>query len=165
MIILVLCLAAWLVYQCSTHSQDYAISATVIEYDLDDPADAVSHELVMDGVYSYTHSGRKTFEGMFYISNLNMSDDMRAKITFEDSIGEITFYDKAGQSMTAPVYQVVIDSDNHPILIKLFDQYQDTGGNVQGVFCGRRFICAETMSREAAIDLFTKIEGVQEKDI
>lgn len=160
MIILVLCLAAWFVFLFNIHSQEQDYSATVIEYDLDNPNYVVSHNMVIDGVYSYTHSGRKTFEGKFYISNLNMSSDMRAKITFADSIGKVTFYDKAGQPITTPVYQVVIDSDNHPILIKLFDQYTDTGGNVQGAFCGRRFICVETMSREAAIDLFTKIEGV-----
>lgn len=165
MIILFPCLAAWFVSQFSIHLQEYDYSATVIEYDLEDPNYVVSHDMVIDGVYSYTLSGRKTFEGMFYISNLNMSHDMRAKITFADSIGKITFYDKVGQPITTPVYQVVIDSDNHPILIKLFDQYKDTGGNVQGVFCGRRFICTETMSREAAIDYFAKIEGVQERNI
>ena len=165
MIILIPCFASWFAFQASIHLQEYDCSVTVIEYDLEDPNYVVSHDMVIEGVYSYTLSGRKEFEGMFYISNLNMSHDMRAKITFADSIGKIIFYDKVGQPITTPVYQVVIDSDNNPILIKIFDQYKDTGGNVQGIFGGRRFICAESMSREAAIDHFAKIEGVQERNI
>lgn len=134
----------------------------LIEYDLEDSNYAVHHDIVMHGVYSYTRSGRKTFEGTLYISDLTMSPDMRAKMTFADSIGEITFYDTAGQLITTPVYQVVIDPDGHPVVIKLFDQYKNTGETVQGLFYGRRFICAETLSRAAAIEYLAKINGTQE---
>ena len=151
--VLLLCFAAWFALRAVTQIQELDYSATVTEYDLDDPGYAVSHELVIDGAYSYTDPGRKTFEGTLYLSDLDIPRDMRVKITFADSVGTVIFYDKAGQPITGPVYRVTIDADGRPILIELFDRYQDTGDSVQGIFYGRRFLCAETMSRQAAIEL------------
>lgn len=154
--ILVLCFIAWLFFQFNIHSQEVNRSVAVVEYDLYDPNYAVTRKIVIDGIYSYTYSGKKVFEGILYISNLNMSLDMRTKIIFTGSIGKVAFYDKVGQPITTPIYQIIVDSDSQAAFIILFDQYKHGGSSIQAVFPWKKFICAESMSRDTAIELLTK---------
>lgn len=145
----VLCLAASLAVWYMPRSEEVSWSGTAVEYHADDVDHAADHEAVIWGTYTWDRTGKRTFEGNFWIDGLDMAPGTRVRLTSEP--GGDQFYDVSGQPVITPVCGILQSPDGQGAVALLWDEYAAEFGSVSAVLEeGRCFICIGTLSRQDA---------------
>ncbi len=142
-----------LIFIFSLRKQTMFCSVTAMEYSVSDPGYTVAHKVLIDGTYSRRLTGKETFCGTFFISDLGLEQAETATISFVNHVGNPIFYDAYGQPVTTQIYQVWLDEKSNVTIISLFDQFSYENGRITATFSGDRFICIGNKSRTEAIKI------------
>ena len=142
--------------------KEISYRGTAIEYSPVDASVAIPHEVIIEGTYNRVIFGKDTFQGVFYISDVQGLEycENNASLIIDRKPGGLDFRDPYGQPHSTELFEVHTSrylSDVAVMFADVFEQRPD-GSSASFNYKTGHFVVLRAQTREDALKQYESLQ-------
>ena len=162
-ILAILLAAIGLILLTRPYPTEISYRGSAMEYSPVDERVAVPHEVVIEGTYYRKILGKDTFQGTFYVTDvqgMEYSENNASLSVSRRSWGPPTFRDEAGQPHTTELFAIYCTRYFHELAVLFADTYEihENGISATANYSTSHFLVLNTENREDSIVRYEQLK-------